>query len=51
MDNELWIVTGIICAIVVVLMYVGDRVEARYHRMHPPDDYDGCREDKENEQP
>ena len=49
MDAGLWVIFGLICSVVVLCVYIGDRLEARYHRMHPPDDYDGMREDKDNE--
>lgn len=49
MDAGLWVIFGLICSVVVLFVYIGDRLEARYHRMHPPDDYDGMREDKDNE--
>ena len=47
MDAESWTLIGIICAAAVLIVYIGDRMEARYHRMHPPDNYDGRREDKD----
>jgi hypothetical protein len=46
MDADLWVIFGIICAVVVLLVYIGDRMQARYYRNHPPDDWDGMREDK-----
>jgi len=49
MDDGLWVVFGLICSVVVVLVYIGDRMEARYHRLHPPNGYDGMREDEDDE--
>ena len=49
MDAELWVIFGIICAVIVLLVYISDRMEARWQGMHPPDDYDGMREDKSDE--
>ena len=49
MDAEFWVIFGIICAVIVLLVYISDRMEARWQRMHPPDDYDGMREDKSDE--
>lgn len=46
MNAELWVIFGIICAVVVLLVYIGDRMEERWRRMHPPDGWDGVREEK-----
>ena len=35
----------ILCCLLVVL--VSHWIERRWRRMHPPDDWDGCREDKD----
>lgn len=45
MDAELCVLMGIICVAVVVIVYIGDRMQAWWERRHPPDDLDGCRED------
>ena len=46
---ELWIVGGVIFAVCAVLLMGGNWMEARWNRMHPPDDWDGMREDKDDE--
>ena len=46
MDAEMWTLVGIICAAVVILVYIGDRMEARWRRKHPPDGWDGVREER-----
>lgn len=44
---ELWIVGGVIFAVIVILLMGGNWMEARWARMHPPDD--GTREVKFDE--
>jgi len=44
----LWIVAGLIAAFAVLVVAGADVIERRYNRMHPPDDWDGMREDKDN---
>ena len=46
MDAEMWTLIGIICAVVVLLVYIGDRLEERWRQKHPPDDWDGMREER-----
>lgn len=48
MDIGVWIVVGIIAVFSVLVVAGADVIERRYNRMHPPDDYDGMREDKDN---
>lgn len=51
MTTAVWVLLGI-GVVFVALMVVGcDRLEKRYYQMHPPDDWDGMREDKHDEQP
>lgn len=49
MDTETIIMLGIVCVIVVVVFYLSDKLTSRYYRNHPPDGYDGVREDKDDE--
>ena len=49
MDTEIWVVLGLIAATVVLLWIGATRVERHYRRIHPPDDYDGMREDRDDE--
>lgn len=49
MDAVAWVIIGIF-ALTIVLLYIGAiEAERRYQRFHPPDDWDGMREDKEDE--
>lgn len=48
MDIGVWIVVGLIAVFSVLVVAGADVIERRYNRMHPPDDYDGMREDKDN---
>lgn len=43
-----WIVVGIIAVFSVLVVAGADVIERRYNQMHPPDDWDGMREDKDN---
>lgn len=49
MDTGFWVVLGLIAATIVLLWIGATRAERRYQRLHPPDDYDGMREDKDDE--
>lgn len=44
---EIWIISGVIIAVIVILLLGGNWMEARWARMHPPDD--GTREVKFDE--
>lgn len=37
---EIWIVTGIFIAVIVILLMGGNWMEAKWNRSHPPDDGD-----------
>ena len=49
MDIGVWIVVGLIAMFSVLVVAGADVIERRYNRMHPPDDWDGMREDREDE--
>lgn len=49
MGIGVWIVAGLIAAFAVLVVAGADVIERRYNRMHPPDDYDGMREDKQDD--
>ena len=49
MDFEMWLAVGIICVTCAVLVLVADHAERRWRRKHPPDFWDGCREDDERD--
>ena len=46
---ELFIVCGVIIAVCVILLMGGNYMEARWNRMHPPDD--GTREEHFDDEP
>lgn len=50
MDAEMWTATGIICAVCILLVWAADRLERWWKLNHPPDDWDGMREDRSDEQ-
>ena len=43
MDAAMWIVCGIMAAVVIALVLASDYLERRYYIKHPPDD--GTREE------
>jgi len=49
MNIGVWIVVGIIAVFSVLVVAGADVIERRYNQMHPPDDYDGMREDKQDD--
>lgn len=44
-----WVVLGLIGAFCLLLVIGANTIEGRYQRMHPPDDWDGMREDRDDE--
>ncbi len=49
MDIGVWIVVGLIAVFSVLVVAGADAIERRYNRLHPPDDWDGMREDKQDD--
>ena len=51
MDIGVWIVLGLIGTFCVLLALGANAIERRWQSMHPPDDWDGMREDEEKDRP
>ncbi len=49
MDGGFWAVVALIVGCCALIIFGANYLEARYRRMHPPDDWDGMREDKTDE--
>lgn len=49
MDVGFWVIIGTIAATIVLLWIGATEAERRYQRMHLPDDYDGMREDHDEQ--
>ena len=49
MDIALCVVLGLIVVFGILLMMGASAIERRWQMMHPPDDWDGMREDKDDE--
>lgn len=49
MGIGVWIVAGLIAMFAVLVVAGADVIERRYNQMHPPDDWDGMREDKQDD--
>ena len=50
MDAGLWVVIGLIALCIMVLWIGANEAERRYQRFHPPDDYDGMSEVKQDDE-
>ena len=46
MEREMIIIVLIFGAVIGVLLICADQFERRYYRKHPPDDWDGIREER-----
>ena len=49
MAAGLYICLGIFIAVIIGLVVACDLLERRYHMKHPPDDWDGMREDRDHD--
>ena len=49
MEDGLVIVLGVFSVVIVIALYLMDLFQRIYERRHPPDDYDGMREDHEHD--
>ena len=47
MAGAFYIVLGITIAVIAALVIASDLMERKWREKHPPDDWDGMREDKE----
>lgn len=50
MDAAAWVVIGVMFVTVVLLVIGAAEAERRWQRFHPPDDWDGCREDDQRDE-
>ena len=49
MEVGLLAIIGIMTAFVLLIYLGSNYLERRYYEKHPPDDWDGCREDTETD--
>ena len=47
MDADTFITFAVIILFCALAVLIANWVEKRWHRMHPPDDWDGMREDRD----
>ena len=50
MEIGLIIIIGMIVTFLILLYLGSSYLERRYYEKHPPDDWDGCREDRDTDE-